>query len=600
VTAAGVRFGNEGWEINLNFNSEGADRFFKLTQDNVNQRMAIILDKVVISAPNIIEPIGGGTCRINGDYELEDALALASALENPLGITPVIVNESSVSATYGSNTIKQGIYAGIAGLGITLIFIVIYYKIAGLIALIGLTLNIIILLGSLAMFDLTLTMPGIAGIVLTIGIAVDANVLIYERLREELQAGRSLGMAIKAAYNKAFSAIFDANITTLITSLILFAIASGQVKGFAVTLTIGILASLFTALLVTRVCFAWLTDSGFLKQLRLWSIIPDRTFDVLGKRGLARVVSIVLVLIAAGTFGVKQKNAFGVDFLGGELVTLNTKGKVTETQVKKSLDDLPITAITQSQSSPAGDSFVTVRTAYLDQTITENKGKPSNAQLVIDELKKDLSVATDDLEKESVGPVVGKELARSSLLALSFGILGILFYLTVRFEISFALGAIVALAHDVLIALGVVVLLGYELQLIHVGAFLTIAGYSINDTIVVFDRIRETLRQKRGDVKDIMNLAISQTLGRTVLTSLTTFVVVLTLAIFGGPSLRDFAVTIMIGVIIGTYSSVFVAAPVVLWWSDKSGRNLRREILDADEARTVDMSGVEKEVPTSS
>ncbi len=584
VTRAAAAYGAQGWEISAAFDSTGKKLFGDLTTANVGNRVAIVLDGVVISAPNINEPITGGNVQITGSFTLEEASSLASALENPLGVKPVIVDERSVSATYGKNTIKQGVYAAIVGLAVTLIFVVIYYKIAGLVALIGLSINILMLLGALAMFGFTLTMPGIAGIILTIGIAVDANVLIYERLREELKAGKSLSSAVKAAYDKAFSAIFDANITTLITATILFMVASGTVKGFAITLTIGILASLFAALLVTRVCFNWLMDSGLMKNLRLMNIVPEGKIDFLGKRRIAAMVSLALIAGSIGVYGVKQADSLGVDFRGGDLITLQG-ADLQESEVRKALSDAGMELFTQSQSTPGGDQFITVRTEF------------QHAQEVIDELEKDLNRTFPDVEVDSVGPVVGKELAESSVLAMALGLVGILVYLTFRFEFSFAIGAIVALIHDVTISLGIVAVMGYQLQLIHVGAFLTIAGYSINDTIIVFDRIRETLRTKRGETAAVMNEAIAATLSRTLLTSGTTMITMMTLLAFGGPSLRDFAVTIIIGIVVGTYSSIFVASPIVLWWSNRTGRNLRREILDADAAKVVDKSGVEREVP---
>lgn len=585
VTRAGASYGPSGWEINLTFNSTGAELFGDLTTANVRGRVAVVLDDVVLSAPRINEPITGGNVQITGDFSLEEATSLASALENPLQVKPEIVDERSVSATYGSNTIKQGVYAAIIGLSITLVVVIIYYRIAGLVALFGLTINMFLLLGCLAMFGFTLTMPGIAGIILTIGISVDANVLIYERLREELRAGKSLGAAISAAYDKAFSAIFDANITTLITATILFMVASGSVKGFAITLTIGILASLFSALLVTRVCFRWLADLGLMKSLRLMNWIPEGQFDFLGKRRLAAMVSLALIAGTIGVFGVKQDDSVGVDFLGGDLITLQGGDDISEDQVRDSLSDIGFEIFTQSQSTPGGDRFITVRTEF------------KRSQAVLDELEQDLNRTFPNVEVESVGPVVGKELAQSSILALALGLVGILAYVTFRFEFSFAIAAIIALVHDVVICLGIVAAMGYQLQLIHVGAFLTIAGYSINDTIIVFDRIRETLRMKRGDPAAIMNLAISATLSRTLLTSGTTLITMITLVVFGGPSLRDFAVAIMIGIAVGTYSSIFVASPVVLWWSKRTGRNLRREILDADAAKVIEKSAVEREVP---
>ena len=594
VASASAVFGNDGWEILLRPTSEGAKLFSEVTTPNVGRQLAIIIDGEVLSAPVINGPLSN-SISIYGNYTVEEAVDLASNLENPLAVTPKIVDERSVSATYGGNTIKQGVYAGIAGLGLTLLFIVLYYRIAGLIALVGLTVNIIILLGCLAMFDFTLTMPGIAGIVLTIGIAIDANVLIYERLREETRAGKTLGAAIDSAYEKAFSAIFDANLTTLITATILFMVASGQVKGFAVTLTIGILASLFAALLVTRVCFMWLAGHGGpVQKLNLYSFLPEgKVYDILGKRKAAFYISLTLVISSIIWLGYHREKNLGVDFNGGELITFKATNGLTLENVSSSVNDLEIDHFVQSSASPDGQDFISVRTEYSED------GVGSNAQRIVDAVAAgtEIPLGSLDFSKESVGPVVGKELARSSALALLLGMIGIFVYLTFRFEVSFATGAIVALVHDTIVVLGIVTLLGEKLSLIHVGAFLTIAGYSINDTIIVFDRIRELLRGEKGGTMAIMNKAVSQTLSRTILTSSTTLTVVICLAIFGGPSLRDFSVTLIVGIAVGTYSSLFVAAPMVLWLSRRSGTDLRDEVLEADRAREIDDTGIEKERP---
>ncbi|MDG2125764.1 MAG: protein translocase subunit SecF, partial [Verrucomicrobiales bacterium] len=388
------------------------------------------------------------------------------------------------------------------------------------------------------------------------------------------------------------------NITTLITAIILFIVASSTVKGFAVTLISGILASLFSSLLVTRVCFMWLTNDGrggLLKGVNLWSVLPDRLYHILDKRKKAAVISVCMISLSVGILAFKRGDAVSPDFAGGSMVTLRATESINLAKIDESLADITdIPHITQSLASPSGQDFITVRTSFSEDN---GDGQTNNAQRIIDEINKDTGGELTDVQIETVGPVIGIELAKSSAWALGFGLVGIFFYLVFRFETSFAIGAIIALVHDITIVLGLIVLCGEQLSLIHVGAFLTIAGYSINDTIVVFDRIRETLKAKRGDTATIMNLAISQTLSRTVLTSATTLIVVVVLAIFGGPALRDFSVTLIFGVLIGTYSSLFVASPVVLWWSGRKGGNLRREVLDAELARRIDDSGIEREAP---
>lgn len=562
-------------KLTVELNPEGANKMFDLTskmRPGVD-RLAIVLDGKVLSAP-VVQSSLGANFEISGMKDANEAKSIAAALLNPLKNPLLVEEERTVSATLGKETVHQGITAGIAGLALTLLFVLIYYRFAGIIALLGLTLNILILFGAMAMFGFTFTLPGIAGIILTIGVAVDANVLIYERLREELAAGKSIKAAISAAYDKAFSAIFDANITTLITALILFWRASGTVKGFAVTLTIGILASMLAALLCTRVLFWWFSDAGVLKKLTFMNLIPKRAFNFLGKRKIAFSFSIILIVAGLSSVGMKGNSSLGIDFTGGaqlsyQLVDGQTVEQPAVQQVLNTLE-LSKQASSQEETTTGGEYLLTVRCASDDIEAIETS------------LSSNFEVLKDKPSRETISASLGGEFLNTALWALIVGMVAILIYITIRFEFSFALGAFAALIHDILICLGIVILSGQELSLIHVGAFLTIAGYSINDTIVVFDRIREDLRSRRGDVQDVMNHAINATLSRTVLTSVTTFVAVLVLYIYGGSALKDFSFTIMIGVIVGTYSSIFIASPIVYIWSKMRGANLRRELLDAN------------------
>ena len=562
-------------KLTVELNAEGANKMFDLTSKMRAgvDRLAIVLDGKVLSAP-VVQSSLGANFEISGMKDANEAKSIAAALLNPLKNPLLVEEERTVSATLGKETVHQGITAGIAGLGLTLLFVLIYYRFAGIIALLGLSLNILILFGAMAMFGFTFTLPGIAGIILTIGVAVDANVLIYERLREELSAGKSIKAAISAAYDKAFSAIFDANITTLITALILFWRASGTVKGFAVTLTIGILASMLAALLCTRVLFWWFSDAGILKKLSFMNLIPKRAFNFLGKRKIAFSFSVILIVAGLGSVGMKGNSSLGIDFTGGaqlsyQLVDGRTVEQPAVQQVLNKLE-LSKQASSQEETTTGGEYLLTVRCASDDIGAIETA------------LSSNFEVLKDKPSRETISASLGSEFLNTALWALIVGMVAILIYITIRFEFSFALGAFAALIHDILICLGIVILSGQELSLIHVGAFLTIAGYSINDTIVVFDRIREDLRSRRGDVQDVMNHAINATLSRTVLTSVTTFVAVLVLYIYGGSALKDFSFTIMIGVIVGTYSSIFIASPIVFIWSKMRGANLRRELLDAN------------------
>jgi SecD/SecF fusion protein len=579
VTSAHAGFGNDGWEVSLNFDSEGAKIFGKITEQHVNHRFAVVLDGVIQSAPNIREPIYGGNARISGSFSEQEARGLASVLENPLQTPVRIEEERSVSPTLGMDSIRASIIAGLIGLALTLVCVMIYYKFAGLIANLALLINIILLIGALTMFNFVLTLPGIAGIILTIGIAVDASVLIYERLREELALGKSLKIAVQSAYDKAFSSIFDANVTTLITAAILFWKASGPVKGFAISLSLGILASLFTALIVGRNALSWFVDSEKVKRISMLHLISSHNFNFLGKGFIACMCSLALIIAGATAFYVRGDRNFGVDFRGGDLITLSSTQPVSVHDVRQALEPIHLGEALIQQSAQGGKNYITIRSAI------------NTSEAIERQVAKALPQAQFKVERaERVGALVGGELAKTSLWALALGILGILIFVTLRFELSFAVGAIVAVLHDVIITVGVFSLLGRELTLTMVGAVLTIAGYSINDTIVVYDRIREGLASgRRGSIEQIMNDSINQTLSRTILTSTVTLIPILCLFFFGGAVLRDFALAIIVGVVVGTYSSIFIAAPIVLWWTRARGRSassLRREVIEKASAAT--------------
>jgi SecD/SecF fusion protein len=574
VSHASAGYGNEGWEVKLDFDTEGAKRFGDITAANVGHRFAIVLDGVIQSAPVIKTAIYGGNAVISGGRMGEpEARGLASVLENPLQTPVSIEEERSVSPTLGLDSIRASILAGLVGLVITLVCVAVYYKIPGLIANLALIINLILLVGALTMFHFVLTLPGIAGIILTIGLSVDANVLIYERLREEMALGKSLKVAVNTAYEKAFSSIFDANVTTLITAAILFWKASGPVKGFAISLSLGILASLFTALIVGRNCLGWLVDTGRLKRISMLHLISAQNINFLGKGFIACMCSLALLLAGAAAFYKRGERNFGVDFRGGDLITLSAPGKIDIGQVRGALKPIGLADASIQESTQVGRSYITIRTPL------------NTSDKVEKQVMQTLPGSGFRVEgSERVGALVGGELAKNSLIALGLGILGILIFVTFRFQLSFAVGAIVALLHDVLMTVGVFALFGHELTLTIVGAVLTVAGYSINDTIVVYDRIREGLASgRRGTIEEIMNSSINQTLSRTILTSTVTLIPILCLFLFGGAVLRDFSLAIIIGVVVGTYSSIFIASPIVLWWTRARGGGataLRREVTE--------------------
>jgi SecD/SecF fusion protein len=398
-------------------------------------------------------------------------------------------------------------------------------------------------------------------------------VLIYERLRDEIKQGKSLRMAIDTSYAKAFSAIFDAHVTQFLTAVILFWLASGPVKGFALTLTIGIVASMFSSLLVTYTCFSWAFALNLLKRVTMLHLIRSKNFDFLGNARKFILASALLIALSVGILVVRGQRNLGADFKGGDLMVLSASQKLTPDQIRSALANSGFQNSVIQSEHMANRDLISIRS------------DAGSADKIRAKLTEALPSAGLKFEQtDHVGALVGKELASKSALALTLGLIGIFIYVSMRFGTSFAVGSLVALAHDLVITLGIFSLSGRELSLIMVAAVLTIAGYSINDKIVVFDRIRSGLRDRlSGSVAEVMNTSINDTLSRTILTGGTVLLTVLALYFFGGPVLNDFAFSFLVGVIVGTYSSIFIASPIVLWWTGASGKgasSLRREVLE--------------------
>ena len=571
--------------VSITLNSEGTDKMIALTKDMRPgvDRIAIVLDGEVISAPVVNQVPLGKQFIVEGLHEPGEVQSLANSLMNPLE-NPLLIDEfNDVSPTLGKSVVKQGLLAGALSLAMTFIFVLGYYRMSGFIAIIGLIVNAIILFGIMAMFGFTFSLPGIAGMVLTIGMAVDANVLIYERLREELHKGKTLKNAIDVSYERAFTAIFDSHFTSLLTAVILFWLGSGTIKGFAVTLTIGITASLFSTILATRVLFRWGIDFGFFKKLTFLDLIKSADYDFMGKRRLAITLALITLMISLGGFAFRGERALGIDFTGGTLIRfqLGKDTKISLEDADKALKGLKLSkaAYPQQESNAATGALLTVRCASEDApaiTARLRESIPVLAAKFTDEKGEHYKI---DASQKQVSAVIGGSFLTQSLLAIAAGLVGILLYMTYRFEFSFALGGFIAIFHDIIICVGIVVLMGGELSLIHVGAVLTIAGYSISDTIIVFDRIRETVLSHTGSVEKIMNEAINATLSRTLLTSGATLISVAILTFLGGSGLRDFGFIIFIGIIVGTFSSIFIASPIALWWSSRKGGSIREDVL---------------------
>lgn len=552
-------YGNPDVEFKLN--RKGARIFARLTRDNIGRRLAILLDGEVQSAPVIKTEIPAGNGTITGKFDYDEARKLAIVLETPLPCPLTIEEERTIGPSLGRDSIQKGIRAIIYGGIAVACFMGIYYLVAGLIANFALCLNLVFILGILSVlpqlvpnFRATLTLPGIAGILLTIGMAVDANVLIFERIREEFKVGKTIRFAISNGYKKAFLTILDANLTTLITALILFRFGTGPVRGFAVTLSIGILASMFTALVVTRCCFDLLcTRQGFTK-IDMLRLIGEAKIDFIGKRKIAYALSVVMIVVGLTAFALRGEKNFGIDFTGGSLQQFRFQRPVAADSLRGALGEIGL-GESLIQHFRGGDEII----------IRSGIDTHQEIQQKFEEVFRDNRFEL--LRRENVGPAVGRDLRRKAVWALLYAMISILLYIGFRFEFRFAVSAIVALFHDVLVTVGLFSLTGRELSLPVIAALLTIVGYSLNDTIVVFDRIREeTKLMRKADFKTVVNTSINRTLSRTLLTSLTTLLVVVALYLFGGEVINDFAFALLIGVVVGTYSSIFVASPILVDW----------------------------------
>ncbi len=559
-------------KIEFELNNEGARIFADITRrwspreggpgGTQFYRMAIVLDGVLYSAPRILGEIPGGRGVITGNFDIKEAFELANVLMNPLEAPVKIIQEESVAATLGADSIASGVRATIIGTILVVLFMLAYYLVGGVIANVALLLNIFILLGVMCSVDTTLTLPGIAGIVLTAGMAVDANVLIFERIREELAAGKSLRGAVNAGYGKVFWTIFDSNLTTLISAIIMIWLGTGPVKGFGVTLAIGLCVSMFTALVVTRLILDFLINRGVLTSLKMLSVIKTTKIDFLRIAKPAFALSWLLILVGIGYGIYRGKDVLGVDFAGGDSITFSYEKVVPVAQVR---DALVKVGVTDVQIVPKGSPGGGLETLQVTVPFSENGELGAKVQQTLPEAFPDAKMSVKQVDRK--GPAVGDEIQLSALKSILLALFGILVYVAFRYEFGFSIGAVVAILHDVLMTTGWFFLTDRQLSAPMVAAILTIVGFSINDTIVIFDRIREDLKLGiKGSFRDLMNLAINQTLSRTIITSGTVLLATLSLYIFGGSVINDFAFTFLVGILTGTYSTIYIASAVVLWW----------------------------------
>jgi len=547
--------------VSFTLSPQWSRRFARLTRANIGKRLAIVLDDKVMSAPVIQSEIPAGKGQITGQFNVEEATDLAIVLRAGALPAPIRVEEErTVGPLLGSDSIRAGLQASIAGLALVVVFMIVYYLLAGVIASVAVALNFLFILGFMTAMGGSLTLPGIAGMILTIGMAVDANVLINERIREELAAGRAIKQAIGAGYAKAFTAIVDSNVTTLIASFLLFQFGTGPIRGFGVTLTIGLLASMFTAVVLTRTIFDILLNAGWLTNLRMLRLIGETKINFIGVRRFCYTSSLVVLVGGVGYFISRGEQAYGIDFTGGQIQEYRFAQRVSVEQVRAALGEIGLRDATIQEIGTEGTTVI-VKTADDTYDAVSEKLKaafPENAYQM--------------LRIEKVGPSVGKDLRTRAWLALLYSLSGILVYVAFRFKnVAFGMAGVLALFHDVLVTLGFLAITHREISLTIVAALLTIAGYSINDTIVIYDRVRENLRlaRKKVDLAELINLSVNQTLSRTILTSGVTLLAVLGLYLFGGDVLRDFSFALLIGFTSGVYSTVYIVSPLVLAWQGK-------------------------------
>ena len=593
-----------GLSIGFRLSAEGGRKFSQLTRNykahgpknptDKGRQLAIILDDQLISAPVIQSEIGSQG-QITGRFDAKSAKKLSDELNAGALPAPMkILAETTVAPTVGEDAIHAGLVAAAMGFCLVAIFMFIYYWMAGLVADIALFLDIALLptalvvvanvlgvfahdpsMGGGGSMQLpVLTMPGIAGLVLSLGMAVDANVLIFERIREEFMAKKAAGEAIKLGYGRAFTAIFDSNLTTIITGVILFVVGTGPVRGFAITLTAGVVISMFTAVVVTRLVFDHCVDPSRMAPFKMMHFFKNPKFDFMKATKFTVGISFAIIAVSLAIFAVRFLNnkasVLSVDLTGGTSIVYNLKeeAKPSEADIRACLNDFDNAAVIQFQSG-VGSSTLLVKTGETAETAKGQalEGKDVGAYVTKLLQEKFPQAEFKAASVDEVGSMVGADLKKSGTLAVLFSLIAILVYVGFRFQFGFGLGALVALAHDALISIGLFSLCGRQISLIVITAVLTIIGYSVNDTVVLFDRIREMLRHdKKLSFYDLCNAAVNACLSRTVITSVTTFFAVLALFAFGDGSIFDFALIMLFGVVAGTFSSVFIATPIMFWW----------------------------------
>ncbi|MBR6830897.1 MAG: protein translocase subunit SecDF, partial [Tidjanibacter sp.] len=580
-------------EVSMVMNATGSRTWARLTADNIGQCIAIALDGYVYSAPRVNQEITGGRSSITGDFTIQEATDLANVLKSGKLPAPArIIQDTVVGPSLGQESIDASMISFLLAFVLVLLYMIFFYNTAGMVASVALICNVFFLFGVLASFGAVLTLPGIAGIVLTLGMAVDANVIIYERVKEELRAGKGLSLAISEGYKNAMSAIIDSNLTTIITGVVLFFFGTGPVQGFATTLIVGILTSLFTAIFITRVLFTTRLEKN--KKIRFSNkatenFLANTNINFINIRKVSYIIASVLVLASVASLATRGMD-FGVDFTGGRTFTVRFDKEVTADEVRSALNDVFMSDEVEGDMSQRSVDVKQFGSANQMKIVTQYKydDQSDDATAIVEELlytalnpiyaepitlEEFTSTVTNPngiVSADMVGPSVASDITRNAFIAVFIALIAIFCYILLRFKKwQWSFGSTVALAHDAFVTIGIFSLLhgvlpfNLTVDQAFIAAILTIIGYSINDKVVIFDRIREyiTLYPKR-DMKETINSAVNATLARTINTSGTTFVTLLAIFIFGGEVIRGFVFALMLGVIIGTLSSIFIATPI--------------------------------------
>lgn len=564
VTIGQSALGAQEMQVSLEFNAQGADQFAKVTGEYIGKPLAIVLDGTVYSAPVVQNRITGGSAQITGSFTPDEAKSLSLVLK--AGALPAelrTLDQRTVEATLGADSIRASVQALALGSVLVAIAMILYYGMAGMIAVVAVLINVLLIFAFMRLAGATLTLSGIGGILLTVGMAVDANVLIYERIREELKAGRGIKQAVSLGFNRAFSVIFDGNLTTLISGLTLLQFGEGSVKGFALALNVGILATLFTGLFCTRTLVEfWLNQRGRIGVGKFQWLRQNVYLDFIKLRKFTFVLSLALFGASVLYLAVAGPN-WGVDFSGGVLSEIQTSRAVSSSEVQGNFGDWRIQKVGNATGAEGSRFIVRMK-------VQENQELPEVRQALVGRLDQTLGAGQYQiLGTEGVSNEVGEEFTWKAILATIVASILLLIYIAMRFEFSFGVAAVIALFHDVLITFGLFNILSAlglagEVTLDVVAALLVVLGYSVNDTIIIFDRIRENRRLHPGlPMKELINRSICESLNRTIMTGGTVLIVLIVMLIMGGPGLYDFALVLLLGVIKGTYSSNFVAAPIV-------------------------------------